>query len=120
MMHGQVLSRGGFLELCAKNNAPKDMVEIFKKDQRGNDLNTVQMILICESIFRIIWLGFSDEDLDRARLRKPTVSSLVKILIASRLFQYLIHCLLQGADYWDDALKDAIEAGDRKSCFFSP
>jgi len=91
MMHGQVLSRAAFLELCDKNEAPKDMIEAFKKDQRGD--NTVQIILICKSIFRFIWLGFTEEELQRARQKKPTVSTL-------------------GADYWDDGLKDAIEAGN--------
>jgi len=67
------------------------MIETFKKDQRGN--STVQIILICESFFRFIWFGFSEEELDRARQKKPSVSSL-------------------GADYWDDGLKDAVEAGD--------
>lgn len=78
MMHGQLLSRDDFLELCAKNEAPKDMIETFKKDQRGN--STVQIILICESFFRFIWFGFSEEELDRARQKKPLVSSLVRIL----------------------------------------
>jgi len=91
MMHGQVLSRDDFLGLCDKNNAPKVMVDTFRKDQRGND--TVQIIIICESFFRLIWFQFADVDLERARSRKSSASSL-------------------GADYWDDGLKDAIDAGD--------
>ena len=79
MVNGQVISRNAFLELCAKNKAPEDMIEIFKKDQREN--NTVLIILICEGIFRLIWLGFTEEELERARQRKPTVSSLVRYFL---------------------------------------
>jgi len=101
MMHGQVLSRDAFLELCDKNEAPKAMVDTFKTDLRGN--NCVQIVIICESFFRLIWFQFPEAELERARSKKPSVSS-------------------TGADYWDDGLKDAIEAGDPsdvQNCFLN-
>jgi len=90
MLHGQVLSRHAFLGLCDKNKAPTEMIDIFKKDQRGND--AVQIIIICEGFFRLIWFQFPEVELEHARSKKPSVSAL-------------------GADYWDEGLKDAIEAG---------
>jgi hypothetical protein len=110
MMHGQVLSRDAFLELCGKNNAPKTLVDTFRNDQPGN--NTVQMIIICESFFRLIWFQFPEAELERARSKKPSASSLVRTIYL--LFLTVIHVFFQGADYWDDGLKDAINAGDRK------
>jgi hypothetical protein len=74
-MHGQVLSREDFLELCDKNGAPKTMVDMVKKDQRRND--TVQIIIICESFFRLIWFQFPEAELERARAKKPSASALV-------------------------------------------
>ena len=110
MMHGQVLSRDAFLGLCGKNNAPKTLVDTFRNDQPGN--NAVQIIIICESFFRLIWFQFPEAELERARSRKASASSLVGIIYL--LFLMVIHIFLQGADYWDDGLKDAINAGDRK------
>lgn len=75
MMHGQLISRENFLKLCDKNDAPKAMVDIFQNDQRGND--TLQIILICEGFFRLVWFGYSALELSHARVRKPDASRLV-------------------------------------------
>src|ERR1700732_2278805 len=77
MLHGQVMSRDDFLASCDKNEAPKRLVDIFKKDQRGND--TVQMIIICNNFFRLIWFQFPEVELERARSKKSSVSALVMI-----------------------------------------
>lgn len=75
-MGAQLVSREEFLELCKKNKPPHALVEQFKNDVRGN--NTLQIILVCEFFYKLIWFGYSDLELDRARARKPEASKLVR------------------------------------------
>ncbi|KAF7978956.1 hypothetical protein HWV62_44187 [Athelia sp. TMB] len=104
MMGGQVLTREAFIALCKKNKGPAKLIETFQNDQRGD--NTVVIVLICESFFRQIWFGYTDREMENARARNKDVSELILFLRNS------FDSTQQSADYWDEGLKDAIDAGD--------
>ncbi|KZP30281.1 hypothetical protein FIBSPDRAFT_126375 [Athelia psychrophila] len=92
MTSGRVLTRDAFFALCKENKGPEKLIETFETDQTSNN-NTVAVILKCETFFRQIWFGYTDAEIASARARNLDVSEL-------------------SADYWDDGLKDAIDAGD--------
>ena len=106
-----MLTREAFIALCKKNKGPEKLIETFQNDQRGD--NTVVIVLICESFFRQIWFGYTDREMENARARNKNVSKLV-ILPQILFLQNYFDSTQQSADYWDDGLKDAIDAGDRK------
>lgn len=110
-MGAELITREGFLMLCKKNKPPQALVEQFKADIRGND--TLQIILVCEFFYKLIWFGYGENELERARSRKPEASKLVCRSYAL-LAPLVLTIRLKGADYWDEGLKDAIEAGDRE------
>lgn len=111
LMGAELISRPDFLKLCKINKPPPALIEQFKADIRGH--NSLQIILICDFFYKLIWFGYEDAQLAACRARKPEASKMVRFTSSSIISQRFVDIVSQGADYWEDGLKDAIEAGDR-------